>query len=128
GARGGAGRDGGAGLREPVVERVEEQLEEQARIAESRAAALRRALDEGEGLPPAARALSERGERLALSALSVDPGSERAVAAALGHRAAAVLADTPERGLELVEHARSAGLGSLVVLFGCDPNELVSKL
>src|SRR5205823_12627326 len=118
----------GARLREPIVERPGEQLEEQARIAESRAAALRRALDEREGLPPAARALSERGERLALSVLEVDPGAERAVAAALGHRAAAVLASTPERGLELVEHARSAGLGSLVVLVGQDPNELVSKL
>src|SRR5579859_1082713 len=117
-----------ARLREPVVEHAGEQLAEQARIAEARAAALRRALDEREGLPPAARALSERGERLALSALEVDPGAERAVAAALGHRAAAVLAATPERALELVEHARSAGLGSLVVLVGQDPNELVARL
>ncbi len=53
---------------------------------------------------------------------------ERAVAAALGHRAAAVLAATPERGLELVEHARSAGLGNLVVLVGRDPKELVAEL
>src|SRR5581483_9720299 len=30
--------------------------------------------------------------------------------------------------LELVEHARSAGLGSLVVLVGKDPNELVAGL
>ena len=117
-----------ARLREPVVERVGEELAEQARIAEARAAALRRALDEREGLPPAARALSERGERLALSALAVEPGDERAVAAALGHRAAAVLADTAEEGLGLVEHARAAGLGSLVVLVGRDPNELVGEL
>jgi chromosome segregation ATPase len=117
-----------ARLREPVVERVGEQLEEQARIAEARAAALRRALDEREGLPPAARALSERGERLALSALDVEPGLERAVAAALGHRAAAVLVDNAEHGLALVEHARASGLGSLVVLVGSDPNELVGQL
>jgi len=117
-----------ARLREPVVERVGEQLAEQAHIAEVRAAALRRALDEREGLPPAARALSERGERLALSAIKVEPGNERAVAAALGHRGAAVLADTAGRALELVEHARSAGLGSLVVLVGQDPNELVARL
>ncbi len=123
-----AAADLAARLCEPVVERLGEQLEEQARIAEARAAALRRALDEREGLPPAARALSERGERLALSALDVEPGDERAVAAALAHRAAAVLADTPDRALELVEHARSSGLGSLVVLVGRDPNELVSKL
>jgi chromosome segregation ATPase len=115
-------------LREPVVEHHGEQLLEQARIAESRAGVLRRALDEREGLPPAARALSERGERLALGELKVEPGLERAVAAALGHRAAAVLADTPERGLELVQHARKAGLGNLVVLVGRDPSELVAEL
>jgi chromosome segregation protein len=115
-------------LCEPVVERVGEQLEEQARIAEARAAALRRALDEREGLPPAARALSERGERLALSVLDVEPGLERAVAAALGHRAAAVLAETVEHGLALVDHARSSGLGSLVVIVGRDPNQLVREL
>jgi chromosome segregation protein len=50
------------------------------------------------------------------------------VAAALGHRAAAILADTPERGLELVEHARARGLGSLVVLVGRDPGEIVAAL
>ena len=117
-----------ARLREPVVEHVGAQLEEQARIAEARAAALRRALDEREGLPPAARALSERGERLALSALDVEPGDERAVAAALGHLASAVLADSAEAGLALVQHARSAGLGSLVVLVGRDPAELVADV
>jgi chromosome segregation protein len=117
-----------ARLREPVVEHPGAHLAEQARLAEARAAALRRALDEREGLPPAARALSERGERLALSALEVEPGSERAVAAALGHRAAAILASTPEQGLALVEHARASGLGSLVVLIGQDPRELVAGL
>jgi chromosome segregation protein len=117
-----------ARLREPVVERGGEELREQARIAEARAAALRRALDEREGLPPAARALAEQGERLALSLIDVEPGSERAVAAALGHRAAAVLADTPERGLELVQRALAGGLGSLVVLVGRDPRRIVDEL
>ena len=117
-----------ARLREPVVEHRGEQLLEQVRIVEARAAALRRALDEREGLPPAARTLSERGERLVLGELELEPGTERAVAAALGHRAAAVLAATPERGLELVEHARSAGLGNLVVLVDRDPGELVAEL
>ncbi len=115
-------------LREPVVEETGAELREQARLAEARAATLRRALDEREGLPPAARALAERGERLALSAIEAEPGRERAVAAALGHRAAAILADSPERGLALVEHARAAGLGSLVVLIGQDPAELAGRL
>jgi chromosome segregation ATPase len=115
-------------LREPIVEHHGEQLLEQARTVEARAAVLRRALDEREGLPPAARALSERGERLALGELDVEPGRERAVAAALAHRAAAVLAPTPERGLELIEHARLSGLGNLVVLVGLEPKELVAQL
>jgi chromosome segregation protein len=115
-------------LREPVVEETGSELREQARLAETRAATLKRALDEREGLPPAARALAERGERLALSSIDVEPGRERAVAAALGHRAAAVLADSPEKGLALVEHARAAGLGSLVVLIGHDPHALVERL
>src|SRR5687768_18326215 len=41
-----------------------------------------------EGLPPAARALADAGERLALGSLEIDPGYERAVGAALGWRAA----------------------------------------
>ena len=44
---------------------------------------LEQSLAEREGLPPAARALAEQGERLLLSLLDVEPGDERAVAAAL---------------------------------------------
>src|SRR5439155_1498681 len=55
----------------------------------------------------------------------VDPGSERSVAAALSHRASAVLADTPARALELVVRAMRSGLGSVLVLVGRDPRELV---
>src|SRR5262249_62176256 len=68
-----------------------ESLREQARVARERLQTLERALAEREGLPPAARALAEEGERLALSLLEVEPGRERAVAAALRHRAAAVV-------------------------------------
>ena len=50
------------------------------------------------------------------------------MAAALGHRGAAVLADNAVRGLELLEHARTTGLGSLVVLVGRDPAELVRSM
>ncbi|MFL5918075.1 MAG: chromosome segregation SMC family protein [Gaiellaceae bacterium] len=104
-----------------------ESLREQARVARDRLQTLERALAEREGLPPAARALAEAGERLALSALDVAPGSERAIAAALGHRASAVVADDARAALALAERARAAGLGSVVVLTR-DPTELVRDL
>src|SRR6266511_2956523 len=94
-----------------------ETLREQARLARERLQTLERSLAEREGLPPAARALAEEGGRLALSLLDVEAGSERAVAAALGHRAPALVAD----------HARAAGLGSVVILTR-DPAELVREL
>src|SRR3954447_11424987 len=103
-------------------------LEERARLARERLAALERTLAEREGLPPAARALAEQGEQLALSQLEVAPGSERAIAAALGRNASALLAGDAHTALALVERARAAGLGSLVVLVGRRPAELVAQL
>ena len=85
---------------------------------------MEQSLAEREGLPPAARALAEQGERLALQLLEVSAGSERSVAAALGHLASAVLVDDAQRGLELVVQVQSAGLGSVLVLVGRDPREL----
>src|SRR5881396_389470 len=93
-----------------------EALRERARIGRERLQTLERALAEREGLPPAARALAEEGERLALSLLDVEPGNERAVAAALAHRAAAIVADDARAALALAERARAAGLGNIVVL------------
>ncbi len=104
-----------------------DRLAEQARLAEERLRSLERVLAEQEGLPPAARALAERGARLALGALEIEPGSERAVAAALRSRASAVLAENPSAGLELLERARTEGLGSLIVLAGAEPQELVRE-
>jgi chromosome segregation protein len=103
-------------------------LAEQVRLHEDRLRALDRALAEREGLPPAARALAEEGERIVLSLLEVEPGKERAVAAALGPRASALVADDAQSGFALLERARSAGLGSLTVLVGRDPGELVRAL
>jgi len=108
-----------------VAER--DELVERARLAGERLHALERVLAEQEGLPPAARALAERGATLALGALQVEPGSERAVAAALRARASAVLADDPAAALALLEHVRAEGLGSLTVLAGGDPQELVAE-
>jgi len=104
------------------------ELAEQARLLEERLVALDRSLAEREGLPPAARAFAEEGERIALSLLDVEPGSERAVAAALGPRASALLADDAATGFALLERARAAGLGSLVVLISPDLRKLVRDL
>jgi chromosome segregation protein len=96
-----------------------------AESARERLVALERSLAEREGLPPAARALAEAGERLALSGLDVEPGQERAVAAALGWRASALVADGPAEALALLERAREGGLGALAVLLGERAAELL---
>ena len=93
-----------------------EALAERVRLLEERLTALERSLVEREGLPPAARALAEQGERLALSLLDVEPGMERAVAAALRQRASALVAENARSAFALLERARAAGLGSLTVL------------
>jgi chromosome segregation protein len=105
--------------------REREDLEARVRLARERLTTLEQSLAEREGLPPAARALAEDGEQLALQMLQVEAGAERSTVAALGHLAAAVLAANPERGLELVEKAQASGLGSVLVLVGRDPRELV---
>ena len=108
-------------LRLPTVD------DEQLRTTRERLSAVERALAEREGLPPAARALAEKGARLALSELDVEPGRERAVAAALGPRGSALLAEDVQAGLRLLEQAHAAGLGNLTVLVGARPAELVER-
>ena len=103
-------------------------LADEIRLLEERLRALDRALAEREGLPPAARALAEDGERIAFSLLEVEPGRERAVAAALGRSASAVVRDDAAGALALLERARDAGLGNLVVLVGRDPAQLVAQM
>jgi chromosome segregation protein len=93
-----------------------DELADTLSLARTRLAALERTLAEREGLPPAARALAEEGERIALSQLDVAPGDERAVAAALRSRASAVVAPDAAAALALLERARAAGLGSLTVV------------
>jgi len=108
-------------LRLPTVD------DEQLPTTRERLSAVERALAEREGLPPAARALAEQGARLALSELDVEPGRERAVAAALGPRGSALLAEDVQAGLRLLEQAHAAGLGNLTVLVGARPAELVER-
>ena len=114
-------------LRAREAAREREDLAERARLARERTLAVERVLAEQEGLPPAARVLAERGARLALAELDVAPGSERAVAAALRARASAILATDPAAGLQLLVQARESGLGSLTVLAGRGPQELVGE-
>ena len=108
------------------AERERATLAERAELVRERMRALDQALAEQEGLPPAARALAEDGARLALGSLDVAAGQERAVAAALRTRAAAVIADDPVVGLALLQRARGAGLGSLTVLTGHSAQEIVA--
>ena len=103
-------------------------LTAEIRLLEERLQTLDRALAEQEGLPPAARALAEDGERIAFSLVEVEPGRERAAAAALGRTASAVVRDDAAGALALLERAREAGLGSLVVLVGRDPAQLVAEM
>jgi len=110
-----------------IAARERDELAESERAARERLLALERVFAEQEGLPPAARVLAERGARLALGEVEVEPGSERAVAAALRSRASAVLAEDPRAALALLERARADGLGSLTVLAGRDPQELVRE-
>ncbi|MDH4103059.1 MAG: AAA family ATPase, partial [Thermoleophilia bacterium] len=110
-----------------TAEREHASLAERSELVRERTRALEQALAEQEGLPPAARALAEQGSSLALASLEVEPGMERAVAAALRSRASAVLADDPIVGLALLQRARAAGLGSLTVLTGPTPQDLVRE-
>lgn len=92
------------------------ELESRARLARGELTALERSLTEGEGLPPAARALADEGRALALASLDVEQGFDRAVAAALAWRTASVLVEDVADGLTLLERARDQGLGALAVL------------
>jgi chromosome segregation protein len=104
-----------------------EDLLARAAAAEERLTVLHRALAEREGIPPAARALAEEGTPLALSLLEVESGMERAVAAALGWRASAVVVEDAIRALDLLQRARASGLGGLGVLLG-SPAQRVAEL
>ncbi|HEX4930486.1 MAG TPA: AAA family ATPase, partial [Gaiellaceae bacterium] len=105
-----------------------DDVAERAALARDRLGALERSLAEREGIPPAARAFADEGAKLALSLLDVESGNERAVAAALGWRASAVVADDAAAGLALLQRARDAGLGSLAVLVGKTPSDRVAEL
>jgi chromosome segregation protein len=70
-----------------------EEAGDAERLAQARLQTLQATVDRGEGLPAAARALQKRGARLVVEGIEAQPGFERAVAAALGWRAGAVVAE-----------------------------------
>jgi chromosome segregation protein len=105
-----------------------DDLAERATSSRDRLLALERTLAEREGIAPAARELAAKGETLALSVLDIEPGRERAVAAALGWRASALLAADAPAGFELLRRARDLGLGSLTVLVGREPSDMIDEL
>jgi chromosome segregation protein len=87
-------------------------------LAQTRLLALETAVDRGEGLSPAARALQEAGARLVVQGVEAAPGYERAVAAALGWRAGAVVVERVDEAISLL----AEGEGELgVVLAGRTP-------
>jgi chromosome segregation protein len=94
------------------------KLREEAALVRERLGALERTLSEREGVPPASRALAEAGHRVVLGDLDVPAGDERAVAAALRGRGAAVIAPDEHSALALVREARRRGLGSVTVIVG----------
>jgi chromosome segregation protein len=82
--------------------------------AEARLQSLTTAVERGEGLTPAARALQEQGARLVVEGIEAAPGYERAVAAALGWRAGAVVAEHVDDAVQLL----GRGEGELAIVLG----------
>ena len=66
---------------------------------------LEQALDRGEGLTPAVRALKAAGAKLVVAGVEAQPGYERAVAAGLGWRAGAVVAERLSDALAVLAEA-----------------------
>ena len=81
------------------------ELEHRHQLATTRLAGLSRALEHGEGLSPAARALHAAGATLVVAGVEAAAGFERAVAAALGWRAGAVVAQQLDEAVELLRSA-----------------------
>ena len=121
--REGASRRADAGRARPAADEADEAARTAARERDDlvaraqrwRRSGWRRSSSRSPSAKAAAcRARARRAGRAArASTLDVEPGDERAVAAALGRLASAIVADDPERGLALLEkHASSASARS----------------
>jgi chromosome segregation protein len=74
-------------------------------VQRTRLEALERTIERGEGLTPGARALRAAGAELVAAAVEAHAGYERAVAAALGWRAGAVVAERLDDAIALLGKA-----------------------
>jgi chromosome segregation protein len=81
-------------------------------ITSARLQALEAAVERGEGLSAAARDLQRDGARLVVEGIEAAPGFERAVAAALGWRAGAVVAERVDDAVGML----AAGEGELAIV------------
>src|SRR5689334_20995170 len=82
-----------------------DELGHRGQLMNARLDSLRQALDRGEGLTPAVRALKEAGAKLVVAGVEAQPGFERAVAAGLGWRAGAVVAERLTDALSVLAEA-----------------------
>ncbi len=82
-----------------------DELDHRHQLMRARLETLDQALDRGEGLTPAARALKAAGAKLVVAGVEAQPGFERAVAAGLGWRAGAVVAEHLTDALALLADA-----------------------
>jgi chromosome segregation protein len=82
-----------------------DELGHRGQLMDARLGALRQALERGEGLTPAVRALKEAGAKLVVAGVEAQPGYERAVAAGLGWRAGAVVAERLTDALAVLSEA-----------------------
>ncbi len=82
-----------------------DELGHRHQVMRTRLEALEQALDRGEGLTPAVRALKAAGAKLVVAGVEAQPGYERAVAAGLGWRAGAVVAERLTDALAVLAEA-----------------------
>ena len=82
-----------------------DELDHRHQLMRARLEALEQSLDRGEGLTPAVRALKAAGAKLVVAGVEAQPGYERAVAAGLGWRAGAVVAERLSDALTVLSEA-----------------------
>jgi chromosome segregation protein len=94
-----------AALEHRTARAAADELGQRRDLMRARLRALDEALDRGEGLTPAVRALKAAGAKLVVAGVEAEPGYERAVAAGLGWRAGAVVADRLADALSVLSEA-----------------------